>query len=154
MPFHVLDRGEPESIDVVRSQGFDVRLFYPGRPLQVVIPLHGQDAINEVDSFYGDTITPDTLDSEFFTDGAVETKQALSYGQDAKTVYEASVKGRSAVVDLGSYDGAVLWEDPLAEGGRALFGVYWSDGTYDWGVIAATESAEQAITAAQSLYCK
>lgn len=61
------------------------------------------------------------------------------------------VGGRAVPVDIGPYRGVVTWADPASNGVRT-HNVYWSDGAFEYALIA-DRSAEALVNAARALVC-
>jgi hypothetical protein len=62
--------------------------------------------------------------------------------------------GRCNHADCRRMTQSVLWADPLRPGGARPYDAYWSDGTFDWGIVAGTKTPEQAVAIAAPLYCR
>jgi hypothetical protein len=39
-------------------------------------------------------------------------------------------------------------------GARNPFDLFWSEGTYDWSVVAGTDTPDEAVNIARSRYCR
>ena len=59
---------------------------------------------------------------------------------------------RAVPVDVGPYRGVITWADPASNGVRT-HNLYWSDGTFEYALIA-DRSAEVLVTAARAFVCK
>lgn len=64
----------------------------------------------------------------------------------------ADFPDRAIPVQVGSLAGAMTWADPLANGVRT-HNVYWSDGTYNYSLIA-NRSGAAALTLARGMACR
>jgi hypothetical protein len=148
----ILAGGPPVSEEEIRATGFGLQLVPVPAPLQALIPRYRENRIQEVDQYYADKIDVDMSANDFIAAGGVLITQAVTAGVDAQQVVE-NVKGAAVVLNVGPFDAAVIWGSPLRPEGARPYRVYWSDGTFDWAVIAGTEKPEDAIAIAASLYC-
>jgi len=101
---------------------------------------YGVDAI-------GDTATLD----DFLATGGVLVNQWKSDGQTAQTVFD-SVGKRAVPVAVGPYPAAMVHGDEIQTKIRP-FGLYWSDGTRDFSILAGVDRPETVIDLARSIYC-
>ena len=88
--------------------------------------------------------------SEFLRLGGIEFDQDTGDGSFAKYLLD-TFRHRAVPVTIGSFEGAVTWGDPLADGVRP-HGVYWSDGKYNYSLIA-DRSAADLVSLARDIVC-
>jgi hypothetical protein len=142
------------SLADVRASGFDAMV--PTEvpvPMQVVMTNTKTGQITEMRAYFAaDTPTEDTTLWELIEDGGMLFSQRHTIGNDAARVRRA-VKGRAKIVQIGPHDAALIWGSPFFQGGRRPYGVYWSDGTFDFSLIAGLETPEQTVAVARSTYC-
>lgn len=68
------------------------------------------------------------LDRDLVTDGGPYTAASV----------KAQVGDRAVKVQIGDYEGALVWADPESNGARPHH-LYWSDGTYNYALIAVRD---------------
>jgi hypothetical protein len=149
----LLDLGMVTTIEAVRSQGLDVQVFEVGQPLQAVLAQYRDGHVKGVREYFGPPIDDATTENSFISDGGVETTQSLTNGQDAASVYQYADQNHSAIAHSRPYDFAILWGNPLVLGGPPPYGVYWSDGKFDFSVNATADVPEDVLAMALSIYC-
>lgn len=156
-PPRILSAGEVvTSTDDVRSRGFDAILptaIPAGVLLQAITVEAGfGGSINELRLYYSPTpVNTATTLSDVIADGGMLLLQRVSRGVDAAYVKE-EVGERAVIVEVGPYDAALIWGDPVHHGVRA-YSLLWSDGTYDWTLRSGFETPESAVSVGRSIYC-
>jgi hypothetical protein len=123
-------------------------------PLQVVVSdNHGGETVEEIRLYYAADL-PDSATTlvDLIEHGGMMFTQSKSIGNDAATV-QHEVGDRATIVQVGPYDAALIWADPFFDGGRRSFNLFWSDGSYDFGLRAGLETPEQTVGVARSTYC-
>ena len=63
----------------------------------------------------------------------------------------AAVGDRAVKVQIGDYEGALVWADPESNGARPHH-LYWSDGTYNYGLIAV-RGPQRMVQLGRELVC-
>lgn len=89
---------------------------------------------------------------EFLAAGGIQLEQD-PVTQDEMFAADIFVElgNRATAVRVGPFDGALVWADPLKDGTRS-HNLYWSDGTYNYAVIA-NRSAEELLGIGRGLVC-
>lgn len=90
---------------------------------------------------------------EFRSEGGIEVDRDVvtdddPYGADDVI---AQVGDRAVKVQIGEYDGALVWADPESNGARPHH-LYWSDGTYNYALIAV-RAPERMVQLGRELVC-
>lgn len=81
------------------------------------------------------------LDRDAVTDGGPYTADDVI----------AQVGDRAVRVQIGDYDGALVWADPESNGARPHH-LYWSDGTYNYSLIAVRDP-QRMVQLGRELVC-
>jgi hypothetical protein len=102
--------------------------------------------------FFGAPIDAQLTPEDFWAQGGVELDMdpLTDAGPFWKSV-EAQFPERVTIVKIGAFDGVVVWADPVRNGTRT-HNVYWSDGRYDYGLIANRPIAI-AVNLARAVAC-
>ena len=92
--------------------------------------------------------------AEFRAAGSIQLDRDPVSDGDPYTANDviAQVGDRAVKVQIGDYEGALVWADPESNGVRP-HNLYWSDGTYNFGLIAVREP-ERIVTLARELVCE
>lgn len=90
--------------------------------------------------------------SEFLAMGGIQVEQEPVTADGSFAAYLVATLGdRATAVKVGPFDGALTWAEPLANGIRS-HNLYWSDGTYNYSVIA-DRPAEAILAIGRSMVC-
>jgi hypothetical protein len=127
----------------------------PGGPLQLALPAVGTDQTEGSIRFYGrrpigqDTDLPTFLADE----GILFTQVRREAGRESVSVLAvAEVGERAFIVRVGPFEAALVHGDPLYNGVRP-HGLYWSDESWDYTILADLP-AEALVNLARNSVCR
>jgi hypothetical protein len=152
--------------DQQRDQAFDLPL--PDLPLPATsqfaslpgvgtsaLPPRQLELVSESGAAYGyylDRPVAGMLVSDFIRSGGVEIdKEPMLDEMGFATRVLATLGDRATPVDVGPYQGALVWADPEQHGIRT-HNLYWSDGIHNYAVIADL-SAQATLNLGRVLVC-
>lgn len=134
----------------------------PAIPTDALVPSNTLDglplqwaAAGEADTLYRYFLdrphSADLTISTFLAAGGVEFDRDPARGESFAAYLLASEGERAVAVDLGPYQAALTWADPLENGVRP-HDLYWSDGMFNYGLIA-DRSAVALVNLARGMVC-
>lgn len=90
---------------------------------------------------------------EFLAAGGIQLDRDLVTAGDPYTAADvkAQVGDRAVKVQIGDYKGALVWADPESNGARPHH-LYWSDGTYNYALIAVRDP-QRMVQLGRELVC-
>ena len=92
------------------------------------------------------------LVSEFISGGGIQVHKEPVIDEAPFASYLLTTLGQRAVeVKVGDYQGALVWADPDSKGIRT-HNLYWSDGEYNYALIADL-SAQATLNMTRILVC-
>ena len=129
-------------------RGDGVPLLIDGRPLQYAIA----SAQGPYLFYLNVPLGPEMTRSDFLKAGGL-SYDALSIdeGEPFPPALLAQVGDRATPVEVGEYEGALVWADPTEENVRA-HGLYWADGTTNYSLVAA-RGPEYLVNLGRGLVC-
>ncbi len=91
---------------------------------------------------------------DFRAAGGIQFDRDLVTDGDPYTADDviAQVGDRAVKVQVGDYDGALVWADPESNGARPHH-LYWSDGTYNYTLIAVRDP-ERMVQLGREVVCR
>ncbi|MBA2338522.1 MAG: hypothetical protein H0V96_12350 [Acidimicrobiia bacterium] len=141
----------PKSESAVGVQGFDGLQEIDSQPLWWIDTASADGLISEA-AYYVNASAEPMLGSEFTRAGGVLLYRESVTDHGYTTTYIFERLGERAVqVEVGSYEAALVWADPSPAGTRTR-NLYWSDGTFNYSLIAE-RSAEEILTLGRSVVC-
>jgi hypothetical protein len=104
-------------------------------------------------SYFLDRPIGSATPGEFLSMGGLQVEQEPISSEGSFATYLLAALGeRATPVTIGQYEGVLTWADPIANGIRS-HNVYWSDGTYNFTLIA-DRTADEIVGIARSLVCQ
>ena len=123
-----------------------------GKPLTFVI-----SRVDRIKLYYlPEPIGPSMTTAEFFAAGGIrfEHEPRLTESQFttfAEDLIETSA-GRALAVEVGPYQGALVYADPTPDSDQRTHNLYWSDGKEEFALIAVM-GPEQLVNIGRGLVC-
>jgi hypothetical protein len=143
----------PATVEQLQASDFMLQRPTTSLPSRLLLASIEGGAVEEVvQVFSPQAVAADATVADVIDDGGVFLIQHPANGDDAASVKQ-EVGDRAYIVSVGPYDAALVWADPFFEGDKRSYNIYWSDGTYDFSVIAGLDTPEESLTFAMSLYC-
>ncbi len=130
---------------------FDGVTEIAGLPLWWVDRALTDDYLSE-GAYYLDAPVGSMLVSEFVDAGGVQFSKESVFDESNSIAARLTRAGdRGIAVDVGSHDGMLVWADPDQSGTRT-HNLYWSDGAFDYALIA-DRGAEEILALGRTLVC-
>jgi hypothetical protein len=103
--------------------------------------------------FQRDEIDRGETVADFMAAGGIQLDRDAVADGDPYTADDviAQVGERAVNVQIGDYDGALVWADPESNGARP-HNVYWSDGTYNY-TLRAVRGPQRMVQLAREYVC-
>ncbi|MGI8822088.1 MAG: hypothetical protein ACR2JP_02075 [Acidimicrobiia bacterium] len=130
---------------------FDGHAQVDGLPLWWVDTATTDDGLSQ-GTYYLDAPVGPLLGSEFVDAGGIQLSKESVWDERYTIAYRLTMRAdRGVAVEVGSHEGMVVWADPDRTGTRT-HNLYWSDGAFNYALIAE-RSAEEILALGRSLVC-